>query len=329
MNVEDLPRRWLVNLNLKIFAMNSRPNLFPNLWCLCRLDLNPTILAFDDQHVAFSVSLNDKVLAISAIYASTNYVHRRKLWDSLNLLQTQHVLPWCFIGDFNVILGSHEHRGRFSPSRLPMSEFQEWTDSFNLFHLPTRGSEFTWNNGRGGSRHTEKRLDRAVCNHSWLDICCVNSVSTLTKQNSDHFPLLLEFQVTHIPVASNFKFMRMWSLHPECRNIISESWNNVVVGCPMFILTQKLKNVKNILKSWNKNNFGDVNVAVTSAEQHLQRIQSDIQILGPTDALLADEKIASKAYEEVLNRQEVFWQEKAKVNWHLDGDRNTKYFHIG
>jgi hypothetical protein len=327
MNVEDLPRRWLVNLNLKIFAMNSRPNLLPNLWYLCRLDLNPTILAFVDQQVAFSVSLNDKVLAISAIYASTNYVHRRKLWNSLNLLQTQHVLPWCFIGDFNVILGSHEHRGRFFPSRLPMTEFQELTDSFNLFHLHTRGAEFTWNNGRGGSRHTEKRLDIAVCNHSWLDVCCVNSVSTLTKHNSDHFPLLLEFQVSSIPVASNFKFMRMWSLHPECRNIILESWNTVVVGCPIFILSQKLKNLKSTLKSWNKMQFGDVNASAITADQNLQRIQSDIQIMGPTDVLLAEEKLASKVYEDVLIRQKVFWQEKAKVKWHLDGDRNTKYFH--
>ncbi|KAK2426743.1 hypothetical protein QL285_025379 [Trifolium repens] len=31
--------------------------------------------------------------------------------------------------------------------------------------------------------------------------------------------------------------------------------------------------------------------------------------------------------EEALNRQEMFWQEKAKINWHLNGDRNTKYFH--
>jgi hypothetical protein len=173
----------------------------------------------------------------------------------------------------------------------------------------------------------KKRLDRAVCNHSWLDTCCVNFVSTISKLKSDHFPLLLEFQVTSIPVASNFKFMRMWSLHPDCRNIILDSWNTVVVGCPMFILSQKLKNLKSTLKSWNKMQFGDVNASVITADQNLQRIQSDIQVMGPTDVLLAEEKLASKVYEDVLSRQEVFWQEKAKVKWHLDGDRNTKYFH--
>jgi hypothetical protein len=185
--------------------------------------------------------MNDKILAISAVYASTNYVKRRKLWEALNLLQTQHVLPWCFIGDFNVILGAHKHRGRFSPTRIPMEEFKTWSDNSNLFHLPTRGAEFTWNNGRGGHRHTEKRLDRAVCNQSWLDFCSVTSVSTLTKHKSDHFPLLLDFQITVSSFASSFKFLRMWSLHPGCRSLILESWNTDVVGCPMFILSKKLK----------------------------------------------------------------------------------------
>jgi hypothetical protein len=31
MNFDDLPRRWLANLNLKLFAFNSRDNLLPNL----------------------------------------------------------------------------------------------------------------------------------------------------------------------------------------------------------------------------------------------------------------------------------------------------------
>ncbi|GAU41845.1 hypothetical protein TSUD_177560 [Trifolium subterraneum] len=327
MSADNLPRQWLVNFNLKRFAVNTRPNLLPNLWCLCKTNLHPTILALDDQHVTFIVIDNDKTLAISAIYASTNYLTRRKLWENLNILQSQHVLPWCFIGDFNVILGAHEHRGRFPPARLPMDDFQSWTDAFQLFHLPTRGAVFTWNNGRGGSRHTEKRLDRAVCNQLWLDTCCVSSVSTLTNHKSDHFPLFLDFQLSNTTFASHFKFMRMWSLHPDCRNIILACWNNVIVGCPMYILSQKLKTLKEKLNAWNKENFGNVHDYVFNAKQNLHQIQDKIQLHGHTDDLLSEEKIASLIYEEALNREEVFWQEKAKLNWHLEGDRNTKFFH--
>jgi hypothetical protein len=323
MNVNDLPRRWLISLNLKVFALNSRPNLLPNLWCLCNLSINPTILALDDQQVSFSISEHDKTFAISAVYASTNYLTRRKLWNALNLLQSQHNLPWCFIGDFNVILGAHEHKGRFSPARLPIEDFQQWSDFSNLIHLHTRGAEFTWNNGRGGNRHTEKRLDRAICNQAWLDSCCSSSVTALTRICSDHFPLLLDLQVTAVSFASQFKFQRMWTLHDDCANIISECWNSVVVGCPMFILTQKLKMLKDKLRVWNKTCFGNVHENVVSAEHKLQQIQNH----GHTDALLLEEKIASNSYEDALNKQEVFWQERARLNWHLEGDRNTKYFH--
>ncbi|KAK2433108.1 hypothetical protein QL285_018413 [Trifolium repens] len=309
MDFADFLRRWLVNLNLKLFAMNSRQNLLPNIWCLCNINLNPTILSLDDQHVSFTVIDNDKIIAIAAIYASINYLNRRNLWQSLNNLQSQYTLPWCFIGDFNVILGAHEQRGRFTPARLPMDDFLSWTESFNLLHLPTRGAEFTWHNGRGGSRFTEKRLDRAVCNQAWLDLCIVSSVSTLIRHKSDHFPLLLDVQLTNTSFVSYFKFMRMWSLHPDCRSVVLDCWNTVVIGCPMFILSKKLKLLKDKLKIWNKDCFGNVHEFVSMSEHKLQQIQDQIQQHGHTDSLLEQEKLASKAFEEALNRQEAFWQE--------------------
>ena len=40
-----------------------------------------------------------------------------------------------------------------------------------------------------------------------------------------------------------------------------------------------------------------------------------------------DEKLAQNALDLALNKHETLWREKAKVKWHVDGDRNTKYFH--
>jgi hypothetical protein len=95
----------------------------------------------------------------------------------------------------------------------------------------------------------------------------------------------------------------------------------------MFILNKKLKLLKIKLKEWNKNVFGNVNEAVSTAEHNLHVIQENIQLNGPSDLLLSDEKLANIVLEDALSKQEVFWQEKAKLNWYLSGDRNTKYFH--
>jgi len=31
-----------------------------------------------------------------------------------------------------------------------MVEFQNWSEAYNLLHLPIRGADFTWANGREG-----------------------------------------------------------------------------------------------------------------------------------------------------------------------------------
>ena len=236
-------------------------------------------------------------------------------------------LPWCSIGDFNDILGSHEHRGATPPATAPMNDFFDWSDSNNFHHLPTRGVQFTWSNGRDAPRHTERRLDRVICNNAWLDLCSSLNVSTLVNHKSDHFPILLDFETSTHSFASQFKFMHMWSQHEDCKRVIQETWNINIVGCPMYILNQKLKILKQKLKIWNKTIFGNVHNMVRDAEHKLSLIQSDIDILGITDFLMDQHKVAQIQLENVLNIEEEFWREKSKVTWHTDGDRNTKYFH--
>jgi len=72
-----------------------------------------------------------------------------------------HNIPWCFMGDFNFIIGAHEHRVYHSPARPPIEYFQLWTTSNNLLHFPIVGGAFTWSNGR---RSTGIRHDIRICN---------------------------------------------------------------------------------------------------------------------------------------------------------------------
>ncbi|XP_024630529.1 uncharacterized protein [Medicago truncatula] len=119
----------------------------------------------------------------------------------------------------------------------------------------------------------------------------------------------------------------MWSMHENCKEFISDSWQTRVVGCPMYILTKKLKLLKDRLKSWNVNVFGNVHQYVKQAEQNLHAIQNQIQLTNPSDNLLNQEKMARCELNTALARQECFWLEKARLSWHLEGDRNTSFFH--
>jgi hypothetical protein len=67
---------------------------------------------------------------------------------------------------------------------------------------------------------------------------------------------------------------------------------------------------------------------VSTSVNKLDVIQQRIQIDGYTDCLMSQEKLAMTELETVLNMEEAYWHEKARVNWHNDGDRNTAFFFI-
>lgn len=64
------------SLKLKLFAVNNRQGLNPNLWCFCAEQFFPSIIKISDQQVVFSISAENQNIYFSAIYASTSYVHR-------------------------------------------------------------------------------------------------------------------------------------------------------------------------------------------------------------------------------------------------------------
>ncbi|CAJ2645220.1 unnamed protein product [Trifolium pratense] len=119
----------------------------------------------------------------------------------------------------------------------------------------------------------------------------------------------------------------MWSYHKDCFNFIKTVWSNQIFGSPMQILCKKLKILKDELKIWNKNDFGNIQNQVSNAVNKLNEIQQKIHDDGYTDCLMSQENLAKVELEAVLNMEEAYWHEKARVKWHNEGDRNTAFFH--
>ncbi|XP_058727131.1 uncharacterized protein LOC131598562 [Vicia villosa] len=325
MNFDNFRKAWLNRFDIKLFAFNNRGSLLPNLWCLCKSTLDPVVLDTKDQYVSFTINHLGTVIGFSVIYASTSYLVRRSLWNTLgNVLPNT---PWSFIGDFNAIISSAEYKGNHTPSKAPISDFFNWTDVNSLIQVPTLGNPFTWCNGRKGRLRTEKRLDRVICNMDLLDVCHSIKCHTLPKVKSDHYPLLYSINLEKVTFKSQFKFLNMWTKNEDCLRVIEEVWKTKFWGCPMYVLDRKLKLLKARLKDWNKNSFGDITHNVITAESDLRKIQDDIGNFGYTDLLHELEKDAQGKLESALNTEEDFWKEKSRINWQVHGDRNTKFFH--
>ncbi|XP_058783724.1 uncharacterized protein LOC131658449 [Vicia villosa] len=260
--------------------------------CLCNDSITLSIIAITDRFVGFSVCLDNRSMAIAAVYASTSMIKRMELWKDLNNIQVSNPLPWAFFGDFNAIMGAFEHRGRNNPAKQPMADFISWTDCNNLFHFPTIGAKFTWSNKRDPPFFIERRLDRCIGNSLWLDICSSIVVSTLPKICSDHYPLLLDFHIHSIKVTSQIKFLRTWSLHDNCKELIFSAWSQNIVGCPI------------------------------NSEDNLIRIQECIQTDGISASLKQQEFDAQASLNKAMDVEEQFWRDKSRFfisDWLLPG----------
>ena len=49
-------------------------------------------------------------------------------------------------------------------------DYQKWMDASSLIDLGFVGPKYTWTNDVYGGRGIKERLDRAIVNHSWIQI---------------------------------------------------------------------------------------------------------------------------------------------------------------
>ncbi|XP_019416122.1 PREDICTED: uncharacterized protein LOC109327431 [Lupinus angustifolius] len=132
------------HLGLKLFYTNDRGPLVPNIWGICKLDINPIVVASSFQQVSVSIKIDSKQFYLCAVYVHTQFGRMRDLWNESNSLVINFPGAWCCIGDFNVVLGANECRGSHLPNKTSCDEFISFSNSANLTHLTTRGAIFTW-----------------------------------------------------------------------------------------------------------------------------------------------------------------------------------------
>ncbi|XP_059597084.1 uncharacterized protein LOC132254750 [Vitis vinifera] len=170
---------------------------------------------------------------VSGVYGPTLRRYRELFWEELGAICGLWNDPWCVGGDFNMIKFSNERRrgGRVSSS---MRRFSEVIDDLELRDLPLQGGPFTWSGGLNSQ--TMSRIDRFLVTEDSEGYFNEVVQSTLPRPVSDHFPILLDGGgVRRGPIP--FRFENMWLKEEE-----------------------KLKALKVILKSWNKDVFGKVGV---------------------------------------------------------------------
>nr|XP_027127722.1 uncharacterized protein LOC113743823 [Coffea arabica] len=182
--------------------------------------------------------------------------------------------PWVAAGDFNVIAAAEECEGGPPANVRNMDEFNAAMFNCGLSVIDFDGSHFTWTNGS-----VWQHLDRALGNRLWSEAYPLSRVSHMARGRSDHSPLLIKCAGNRVG-SSCFRFLNIWRRHPQFREIVLEAWNKEVYGMEMVRFYNKLEMVRDKLKQWNHEVFGNVSSKVAEAEQELKQRESEISSKG-------------------------------------------------
>ena len=114
---------------------------------------------------------------------------------------------------------------------------------------------------------------------------------------------------------------------PDFLELVALAWNTYFDGSPQYILSQKLKVLKQHLKVFNNQHFSNISRRVEEARDKLFNIQSLMNLHpGDVDLSTAEADALHDLYT-LTKAEESFARQKSRAIWMKEGDRYSKYFH--
>ncbi|XP_014630645.2 uncharacterized protein LOC114410772 [Glycine soja] len=231
------------------------------------------------------------------------------------------------MGDFNNIRDPMERmkvcqRGMKESN---IQEFNEWIDDMEVEEAPWIGRKFTWFRPNGIAR---SKLDRFLVSPKWLTKWPGSIQHPLDRNFFGHCLVLLRSKVVDWG-PKPFRVQDCWLLNKSFKSIVKECWlSQQQSGWGGFVLKEKIKKLKERLKTWNRDRFGDTLKKYKKIEGELNQLEVNLadRPLSPQQMIIRkqlqeDLWIAAQSHESLL-------RQKARATWVKEGDCNSRFFHL-
>lgn len=206
-------------------------------------------------------------------------------------IKTTH--PWVTIGDFNAIRSPREKAGG-SPSWPPhMDDFNNCLYACELDDLRFLGCFYTWTNRQDGPNHISTKIDRVLANESWMKSFPYSNAFFPTPGLSDHSPSVVSLTPTPKPIAKPFRFFDFLADHPLFLPTVQKIWRTIVLGNPMFCVSEKLRSLQVEFKKLNMQEFSAISDRVKEAKLQLEVLQKELGANPINHSKQAEEKARS------------------------------------
>ncbi|KAH1106316.1 hypothetical protein J1N35_010084 [Gossypium stocksii] len=180
-------------------------------------------------------------------------------------------------------------------------------------------AQFTWKRGNLPETNIKKRLNRGVANDKWITLFPNGSIQHLPFSTSDHCPLLLNIKSACEHIRSpRFRFEAWWTMEESIEQVIGESWES-----SSGTIVEKLERLQSRLKKWacfNRSNKEGVKRRLTKELETLLEEERDDETL----ARIIDTEIHLNME---IDKDEMYWEQRARANWLQLADKNYAFFH--
>ena len=120
-----------------------------------------------------------------------------------------------------------------------------------------------------------------------------------------------------------FKFEQMWLCDKGCSSTVNKAWGPPLIGAIMVEVAGKVQFCGEKLTEWSKNSFGNVKKTLEEKINLLSKIEMDAARGG--DPLRV--KALQLEINNMLDKENLMWQQRSRALFLKSGDRNTAYFH--
>ncbi|XP_050217914.1 uncharacterized protein LOC126668778 [Mercurialis annua] len=196
-------------------------------------------------------------------------------------------------------------------------------DRLSLVEVPLHGRFFTWNNS-----FSRSKIDRCFISPSVFALWPNLHLKALPRSFSDHTPIRFTSAAAIDWGPRPFRSLNAWWKHEDFAIFVHNSWHSFSGMNNQHSLVNKLRNLRRVIKDWNKNVFGNMNAQAVTVQQQITNLEqvADVRILSDLEkSSLAT--LHSQLFD-ITRHLKLIWLQKSRLNWSLLGDKNTSFFHL-